>query len=871
MEGHHRPLSSRQKLSGPDRLETDVQITVNGTLYITHEDMTLLKFLREKLGLTGTKEGCSEGICGTCSVIADGKLIKSCRRMLSKLDGSSVITIEGLSDREKAVYSYAFAEAGAVQCGFCTPGMIMAAKALIDSCPEPSRDDVRKAIRGNICRCTGYVKIEDAILLSAEMLRTGKDIPSSDDDTSLSGRMKRIDAIEKALGQGAFADDIKIEGMVYASAIRSPSPRARIISIDAAEAARDPDFIRIIKAEDVPYNRHGHIVPDWPVLVAEGDITRYIGDAVCLIVAKTAEGLDRIKKLVDIRYEELQGVYSPEEAMKDEIPVHPDRSNILCVEKIARGDADNAIASSDIVIEDTFETPFTEHAFMEPECAVAVPDEDGLVVYASDQSVYDDKREIVRMLCIPEDKVRIRSTYVGGGFGGKEDMSVQHHAALASFITGLPVKVRLTRQESLIVHPKRHPMKMHFTLGAGKNGRINGLKAEILADTGAYASLGGPVLQRACTHASGPYNFQNFKVTGTAVYTNNVPAGAYRGFGVTQSCFAIELLIDKLSSLTDLDPYEIRMLNALRPGNVMPNGQIASPDTAIVECLESVKDAYYSSNRTGIAVALKNSGIGVGNEDTGRCTISIEDGLIHIRSSAACMGQGVATVELQIASAVLDLPASAFAVELPDTSRTPDSGTSTASRQTAFTGEAVRLAALKLKEDLNTHTIAELEGNEYYAEFSYPTDPITSDKPNPVSHLAYSYSAQVAEIGEDGKVSRITAACDAGRIINMTATEGQIEGGVLMGMGFALTENFRIENGIVKSKYGTLGLLRSTDRPEIKPILVSADDKLPSSFGAKGIGELCTIPTAPAIANAYRRIDGIERKSLPLERTPYRK
>ena len=328
-------------------------------------------------------------------------------------------------------------------------------------------------------------------------------------------------------------------------------------------------------------------------------------------------------------------------------------------------------------------------------------------------------------------------------------------------------------------------------------------------------------------------------------------------------------MMDTLAARTGLDPFQIRMLNALSPRDVMPNGQIASPDTAIRECLEAVKDAYYSSDRTGIALAMKNSGIGVGSEDTGRCRLSIENGLIHIRSSAACMGQGVGTVELQIAAGTLGLPSSAFVVELPDTERTPDSGTSTASRQTAFTGEAVRRAALKLRNALEIYTLEELEGDEFYAEFTFHSDPITSTKKNPVSHLAYSYSAQVAEIGEDGKVKKITAACDAGTPINMTAIEGQIEGGVLMGMGYALTENFITEDGYVRSKYGTLGLLRSTDRPEIEPILVHSEILPGTAFGSKGIGELCTIPTAPAIANAYRRIDGIFRKSLPLSDTPY--
>ncbi len=845
--------------------------TINGKEYNEEKDSTLLDYLRNTLNLTGTKDGCSEGACGTCSVIINGKLRKACTQRLSKLDGADIITIEGLSEREKAVYSYAFAEAGAVQCGYCIPGMIIAGKALIDANPDPSGDDVRKAIRGNICRCTGYVKIEKAILLAAKMLRENAEVPAEEDSPELSGTMKRIDAAEKALGEGKFTDDIRIEGMAYASAVRPPYPRIRLLRIDTAEAEKDPRCIRIIKADDVPCNIHGHIVPDWPVLIPEGSITSYIGDALCLVVAETREALDEIKGKIKLEYETLPGVYTIEDALKDEIQVHEGRSNLLDTEIVDRGSVDKAMAESFYVYDGEFSTPFTEHAFMEPECAIALPDGDGVYVYAGDQSIYDDQREIMRMLCLPKEKVHVHAMLVGGGFGGKEDMSVQHHAALCAYITKRPVNVRLTRQESLMVHPKRHPMKIRLRIGLTERGKINAMDAHILSDTGAYASLGGPVLQRACTHASGPYSFKNFRVEGKALYTNNVPSGAFRGFGVTQSCFAVESALDEIAAHLGIDPFEIRMLNALKPEDIMPNGQIAGPDTGITECLLAVKDAYYSSDRTGIALALKNSGVGVGSKDTGRCILSVESGKIHIRSSAACMGQGIATVELQIASETLGMPASAFIVEPPDTGRTPDSGTSTASRQTAFTGEAVRQAAEKLKAALLSKTLSDLEGQEYHGEFVFITDPINSGKENPVSHLAYSYSAQVAELDENGKVCRITAACDAGTVINQKAIEGQIEGGVLMGMGYALTENFRSEDGFVRSRYGTLGLLRATDRPEIVTRLVHGPGKLATSYGAKGIGELCTIPTAPAIANAYRRMDGKKRHSLPLEGTPYSK
>ena len=845
-------------------------ITINGIQYSPESDTTLLDYLRNTLHLTGTKDGCSEGACGACSVIINGKLRRACKEKLSKLENAEIITIEGLSEREKQVYSYAFAKKGAVQCGFCTPGMVMAAKALIDSNPSPSEEDIRKAIRGNICRCTGYKKIEEAILLASEMFRNNAEIPAEDMNPRLSGNMKRLDADEKTLGTGIYTDDIHIDGMLYGSALRSPKPRIRLINLDTSEALKDEDCVRIITAEDVPVNAHGHIVADWPVLIAKGKTSAYTGDALCLVIASKAEALERIKGKIHVEYEELDGVYSPEEAAKDEIEVHEGRSNLFDHEHVSRGNAEKALSESDYIVDEIYTTPFTEHAFMEPECAVAVPyKEDGVFVYASDQSVFDDQREIARMLGIDKSKVRVRATLVGGGFGGKEDMSVQHHAALAAWLLKKPVKIKLSRQESLIVHPKRHPMKMHIRLGADKTGRIKGMKAEIIADTGAYASLGGPVLQRACTHASGPYNYQNFEIDGYGYYTNNVPSGAFRGFGVTQSCFAIESALDEMAKKVGIDPFEIRMINALKPGDVMPNGQIAGIDTGIVECLKAAKEAYYSSDRTGIALAMKNSGIGVGSDDTGRCILSVEEGKIHIRTSAACMGQGLQTVMLQIAAETLGLQPEMFIVEPPDTERTPDSGTSTASRQTAFTGEAVRRSALKLKDALTDHTLSELERQEYYGEFVFKTDPITSTKPNPVSHLAYSYSAQVAELDENNRVKKITAVCDAGTVINRTSIEGQVEGGVLMGMGYALTEDFIVNNGIVESKYATLGLLRSTDRPEIEPILVQAEGKLETSYGAKGIGELCTIPTAPAIANAYRRLDDIPRRSLPLDDTPY--
>ncbi len=846
---------------------------VNGnSITYDGQDKKLLRFLREDLNLTGTKDGCSEGACGTCTVLVDGKKTKACISNLSKLEGKSIITIEGLSEREKDVYSFCFAEAGAVQCGYCTPGMIMSAKSLLDEELNPTLDMVKKTIKGNICRCTGYKKIEEAILNAAEYFREDLPVITDIEEPQLDKRYRRVDAIPKALGEGLYTDDIRIDGMLYGKAVRSAFPRARVLKIDTTEAEKHPDFVRMVTSEEVPENIIGHLTHDWDVLIPIGSITRYTGDALCLVVSKNSETLDEIASLIDVSYEVLKPVLTMEEALADDAPAIHEDGNILTIEHIVRGDVDAAIKASKHVITRHYSTPYTEHAFMEPECAVAVPEgEDGILVHTSSQSIYDEQEEICRMLKLPTEKVHCHSMLVGGGFGGKEDMSVQHHAALLGWLLKKPVKVKLSRQESLAVHPKRHPMEIDLTSACDEDGRITAMKATILANTGAYASLGGPVLQRACTHASGPYNFQNFEVLGKAIYTNLVPAGAYRGFGVTQSCFAVESNMNLLADELGMDYWQFKRLNALKPGDIMPNGQIAQSDTGIIECLDAVKEAYDSSPRAGLAIAFKNSGVGVGVPDTGRVILSVEQGKVHIRTSAACMGQGVATVCIQMLGETCALKSADLIVEDPDTRRTPDSGTSTASRQTVFTGEAVRLAALKLKEALKEATLEDLEGQEYFGEYTSVTDPITSTKKNPYSHVAYSYSAQVVILDEEGKLEKVVAACDVGQIVNHQALTGQIEGGVVMGLGYGLTEDFPIVDGQLKVKYGTLGLLRSTDVPDIEVKLVQGPKKGALAYGVKGVGELCTIPAAPACQHAYYRFDGNFRTSLPLPDTAYKK
>jgi selenium-dependent xanthine dehydrogenase len=729
---------------------------------------------------------------------------------------------------------------------------------------------VKAAIRYNLCRCTGYKKIERAIELAAKSLRDEPAAQTEEGGGRIGTRTTRLDAAEKLLGTGEFVDDMQVEGMLHGAVLHSQYPRALIRMIDISRARLFPGVVSVLTAKDVPGERLiGHIVHDWPVMIAEGEETRYVGDALALVAATTKEAARQALTLISVEYEELPALLSPQAALASDAPrLHPN-GNLLSETIMKRGDAEKAIAAGCHVVTERYSTPRQEHAFIEPESALAIPALEGpMTVYTAGQSVYDDHREIVRMLGVGAEKVRVISKYVGGGFGGKEDMSVQHHAALLAWHSGRPVKLTLSRKESFRVHPKRHPMEMEYTTACDENGKVTAVRARILADTGAYASLGGPVLQRACTHGAGPYQIENVDIVGRSVYTNNIPSGAFRGFGVTQTCFAMESNLNLLAKMVGISPWEIRYRNAIEPGGVLSNGQIADEGTALKETLLAVKDVMDAHPDAGIACAFKNSGKGVGVKDVGRVKLKVENGSVTIMTSAACMGQGIATVLVQIVAQSTGLEKSRIKVHAPDTMVTPDSGTSTASRQTLVTGEAARRAGIALKEDLDHHLLVELEGKEYYREYDCVTDPMTSDKPNRVSHVAYGYATQVVILDEAGMVKRVVAAHDVGKAINVNGVEGQIEGGVTMGLGFALTEEFTVRNGAPAVTLGTLGLLRSTQVPEIDCRIV---EKNPSelAYGAKGVGEIVMVATAPAVACAYFQRDGVKRNTLPLEGTAY--
>ena len=881
--------------------------TVNGQTVQAEKNQKLIRFLRDELRLTSVKDGCSEGACGTCHVLIDGKATKACVPSTDKLEGKTVLTVEGLSDWEKAVYTYAFGKAGAVQCGFCIPGMVISAKALLDANPAPTREAAAFAIRNNICRCTGYVKTIDGILLAAEIFRNGKLPEEEKTGYGVGERAVRVDVAEKVQGYGKYPDDLYVDGMLYAGAVRSKYPRARVLAIHKEKAEALPGVVGVYTAEDIPGEiKVGHLQQDWDAMIPVGRITHYLGDAICLVAAETKEALEQAKALVEIDYEPLKPVFSPTYASQPFAPLVHESGNLLCEKHVSRGNADQAIRDADYVLMYHYETPYTEHAFLEPECAVAYPDEDGLTILSTDQGAYDTAREVSRLLGLPKEKIHVTNMLVGGGFGGKEDMTVQHHAALVAYLTGRPVKVKLSRKESMLVHPKRHPMKVTITMGCNRDGLIQGVKAEVVADTGAYASLGGPVLERACTHAAGPYHYENFEITGKAYYTNNPPAGAFRGFGVTQTCYAMEMTLTKMAHELGISPWEIRYRNAIRPGQTLPNGQIAPPSTGLVETLEAVKDICEQNKNVGIACAMKNAGVGVGIPDTGRCIVAVKDGKLHIRSGASCIGQGLGTVLTQIVCTMLHCEREDVVYEAANTVNAPDSGTTSGSRQTLVTGEACRRACQKLlaaagadvrvsdysgiahrqgMESLpggnSSGTVGTelpegvsvdwkaLEGQEFYGEYLAKTDPLgAQDVANPVSHVAYGYATHVCVLNDDGTIREIDAAHFVGKAINPLSCEGQIEGGVTMALGFTLTEHYPLYDCIPSARFGTLGLFRADQVPPIHSILVEKEGQ-DMAFGAIGIGEITTIPTAPAVAGAYFALDGEMRTSLPLMKTPY--
>ncbi|HUS70824.1 MAG TPA: molybdopterin cofactor-binding domain-containing protein [Anaerolineae bacterium] len=874
----------------------------------------LLDVLRDQLRLTGTKKGCGHNACGTCTVIIDGEAVKSCVYPAARAEGKRVQTIEGLADGDTLhPLQQALMDRGAVQCGYCTPGMIMTAKALLDANPQPSREEILDALSGNLCRCTGYAKIVEAVEQAAG-LRGPRKVWKEPSRGVVGHDRPRPDARAKVTGEAVFAGDLYFEGMLYAKVLRSEYPHARLLHVETSQAKALPGVVAVVTAADVPgAKNHGLARQDWPVLAY--DRVRYVGDAIAAVAAESEEVAARATSLIQVKYEPLPVVSSAEAALAEDAPLVHDGGNVLEHIRLRQGDVEKGFAEADIVLQNEYRTPRGDHAFLEPEAAVGLVDGEGrVVVYVGSQIPFSDRTQIAASLAVSEDRVRVVQTKVGGAFGGKEDIAAQIHVALLAKLTGRPVKLVYTREESMISHPKRHECLIRLKTGVTKDGRLTAAEAFIVGDSGAYASLGPYVMTRAATHSLGPYEVPSAKVDCYAMYTNNPPAGAFRGFGAPQAHFAAETQMDILARKLGMLPLDLRRKNALRVGAVTVTGQKLRESVGLVETMERVagaRDALAAATPPppgrrrgwGIACAYKNVGLGGGVADSAGVEVEVfPDGHAQVRAGAAEVGQGLVTVLAQIVSEELGVEYGRIDVVLGDTDLTPDGGATTASRQSYISGNAARLAARRLRDTLAQAASEELDTAPHDLLFANGSVAGRSGKEMPLTeavglarseglslmasevytppktvplgetgdaHFAYGYATQAVEVEVDitsGQIEvlRVIAAHDVGNAVNPVGAEGQVEGGIVMGLGFALMEEFTMREGLPQKTTLTRYRIPTTrEMPEMMTILVehpTAD----GPYGAKGVGEITSIPTAPAITNAIFDAVGVRVFSLPV-------
>ncbi len=921
-------------------MNNKITFTVNSKPYSIEAvaGETLSTLLRERLRLTGTKIGCEEAECGACTVLVDGQPMMSCVYPAERADGKNITTIEGLAQRvheEMKLHPLqeAFVEHGAVQCGFCIPGQIMTAYALLKRNPEPNSDDIRFALKDTLCRCAGYPSIENAILAAAQALRTGQPvqkpthIPNSIHEHKTVGHSHlRPEAVEKVTGDAVYTDDLKFEGMLYAKAKRAMIPHGFLTKLDISKAKALKGVVAVLTAEDIPAEKnHGLVIYDWPVMVGVGERVRYVGDALAIVAAESQDIADQASALIEAEFDLQPVITNAVMARQEGVPQIHEKGNLLKHIKVRKGDMDTGFGEADIVLEHTFHTPATDHAFIEPECSIAVPLADGrMEIYVGSQIPYQDRTQVARVMGWPEERVRIVGQLMGGGFGGKEDVMGQIHTAMLANVTQRPVKLLFDRRESLLVHPKRHATQIRVKIGAKKNGRLVAAETELYGDTGAYASLGEKVMTRATTHSAGPYDIPHVRADCYAMYTNNPPAGAFRGFGVTQSAFAVESMMDKLAEELDLDPVDLRRMNALHVGSITNTGQELKESVGLMECIDRVEgemlkvsglprgelfkprvtpDTPHLVRSWGFASAYKNTGLGGGAPDISGADVELyADGTFQVRSSAAELGQGLVTVMRLVVSEEMAVAPEKVRVLVMDTDLTPNGGPTTASRQTFVTGNASRYAAKTLRDEISA-TMAEkydvrpeqirfedgiVHVNGHSMTYSEIYNEMTAlgkqpkvryeyeaPKTQPLGtggdmHFAFSFGVQAAEvevnkITGEVRVLKVISANDVGMAVNPLGLQGQVEGGVMMGLGNCLTEEFIVENGNVVTdqlaRYRVPGIMLT---PEITAIIV--EHPIASGpYGAKGVGEISSIPTTPAITNAIYNAVGVRFDTLPVD------
>ncbi len=845
-----------------------VVLTVNGEEVAVRADHPhLLSALREELGITSAKDGCSpSGQCGCCTVMIDGKVQVSCQYPLAKAAGRTVVTLEGLPAEERGRYAEAFAACGGLQCGFCIPGIVMRAKAQVDKKGAAlTREDMSRHLGAHLCRCTGYVKILDAIDAVA------KGTPQATEAALHAGvgaRLPKYEAQTLALGDRGYVDDLRVPGMLHAAIRLTDHARAEVLRIDTSAAAAAPGVVAVFTAADVPGElRVGIIERDWPVLVPEGGRTSYAGDVLAVVVADSRLCARAAASLVEVEYHQLEPVTDPRAAItSQEVAVWGTDSNVLSRSAYARGDVDTALAASAHVVHEVFETQRVEHAYLEPECTLAVPRDDGGVhVYSGGQGIWDDRDQIASVLGVSSDAVSVELVSNGGAFGGKEDMSNQAQTALAAWLLRRPVKCAFSREESFLVHPKRHPIRMEYWAGCDADGHLTGLRARMVGDSGAYASVGMKVLERAAGHATGPYRLEAVDVESIAVRTNNPVCGAFRGFGANQAQFAMEGVMDRLAEKVGISGREMRKRNVVRPGDLWGPGQVMDEGSAGAErCLDALAARYEAARRegkaVGIGLGLKNSGLGNGFKEVTRAVVRFcEDGTVEVRHGWTEMGQGVHTVALQVAVEELGVDP-ARVVVLVDTSRELGEGQTTGSRGTLMGAGAVADACHKAL------AAGCAQGVDYVGEHRVDWTHHLGEVEHPTVHAAFGYAAQLVVMDASTRsIERVVAAHDVGRAVNPMLCEGQVEGSVHMGLGYALTEEFPAdERGFpVLSTLRGLGILRAKDVPPIEVLLVEVPQPR-SPYGIKGVGEIGLVPTAGAVAAALHDADGVWRTTLPM-------
>ena len=850
-----------------------VSLRVNGQdVEVRSDHPHLLAALREELNVTSPKDGCSpSGQCGCCTVMVDGKPIVSCQQSLEKVAGKSIVTLEGVEQDERDRYAEAFAACGGLQCGFCIPGIIMRAKGQVDKKGDRlTKADMAKHLGANLCRCTGYVKVLDAI----EAVALNRPVLAVQPGGVGSSGMK-YEARDLALGDRGYVDDIRIPGMLHAALCLTAHARADVTDIDTTAALASPGVVAVLTAADIPAElKVGLIHKDWPVMIPIGGRTSYAGDVLAVVVAETRQQARAATELVRVGYQPLRPITDPVEAVRSsEIAVWGTNDNVLSVSRYSRGDVESALSESAHVVSVTFETQRIEHAFLEPESTVAVPNGDGdnrtLHVYSGGQGVWDDRNDIARVLGVGNDRVTVELVTNGGAFGGKEDMSNQAHTALAAWLLDRPVKCTLSREESFLVHAKRHPIRMEYTAGCDEAGRLTALRVRAIGDSGAYASVGMKVLERMAGHASGPYQVDNIDVEATAARTNNPVCGAFRGFGANQAQFAMEGVLDRLADRVGIDGWSIRKLNVIRPGQVWGPGQIMDDGCLGAEkCLDEIKPHYDAARAAGHAVGLglglKNSGLGNGFKEVSGAVVHFRaDGVIEVRHGWTEMGQGINTVALQVAVHELGIDPEDVRV-IVDTTRELGFGQTTGSRGTLMGAGAVKAACEAARAD------GCRIGVDYHGEYRVDWTQKLGEVENPTIHSTFGYASQLVSIDKDsGAILEVVAAHDVGRAVNPVLCEGQIEGSVHMGLGYALSEDFPSdpETGFPTAKtLRSLGILRAKDVPPIRVILVESPEPN-SPYGIKGVGEIGLVPTAGAVAEALRQYDGEWRQRLPMRRT----